>query len=81
VTADEIKIAKAFRAVRISQKQPKTLKLTSDLCSMAENRPTNNLTNNQHAALLNLAIKFRRQIAPEIVELARSLKAQLGPSA
>jgi hypothetical protein len=81
VTADEIKIAKAFRAVRISQKQPKTLKLASDLCSMAENRPTNHLTIRQHAAMLDLAIRFRRQIAPEIVDLARSLKAQLEQSA
>lgn len=80
MTADEIRIAKAFRAVRISQMQPKTLKLASDLCSMAENRPTSHMTTRQHEALLDLAIRFRRQIAPEVVELARTLKAQIGRS-
>jgi hypothetical protein len=81
VTADEIKIAKSFGAVRISPMQPKTLKLASDLCSMAENRPTNHLTTKQHAAMLELAIRFRRQIAPETVELAQKLKVQLEHSA
>jgi hypothetical protein len=80
VTADEIKIARAFGAVRISPMSPKTLKLATDLCSMAENRPTNNLTTRQHEALLDLAIRFRRQIAPDVVELARTLKAQIGRS-
>jgi hypothetical protein len=81
VTADEIKIAKAFGAVRISPMQPKTLKMASDFCSMAQNRPTSHLTNAQHAALLGIAIRFRRQIAPETVELAQKLKAQLEQSA
>jgi hypothetical protein len=80
VTADEIKIARAFGAVRISPMQPKTLKLASDLCSMAQNRPTSHLTTRQHVAMLDLAIRFRRQIAPEVVELARTLKAQMGTS-
>ena len=81
MTADEIKIAKSFGAVRISRMQPKTLKLASDLCSMAENRPTSHLTTRQHAAMLELAIRFRRQIALETVELAQKLKAQLEQSA
>lgn len=81
MTADELTIAKSFRAVKFGLAGTRTHKLAMDLCLMAENRPTTNLTNRQHAAMLRIAIRFRRQIAPETLALAQKLKEQMVRSA
>ena len=81
MTADELLIARSFRAVKFGMAGTRTHKLAMNLCLMAENRPTSNLTNKQHAAMLRIATRFRRQIAPETLALVAKLKAQLEQSA
>jgi hypothetical protein len=43
---------------------------------MAINHPHHELTERQRAAIIDIAIKYRRQIPVAVVDLARSLKGE-----
>jgi len=75
VTPDEIKIATAFYAVTFPP-STKTKSLAASLARMATDRPDHELSVRQRAALLDIAIKYCRQIPVELVDLARTLKGE-----
>lgn len=75
MTADEINICRAFNCVTFPI-GTNAKRLALNMADQAEMRPEAKLTPRQRAAILEIAIRFRRQIPGEIVELAKKLKAE-----
>lgn len=73
MTADEIKICRAFSGV-VFVPGSRTKRLALDLARDAEINPTYALSERQRAVVLSIAIRYRRQLPGEIVDLAKTLK-------
>lgn len=54
-----------------------TKRFARDMAFMAEHSPLNPLTPKQSAYLCKVAIRYRRQVAPDVVEVARRMLAEL----
>lgn len=75
MTPDEIKICTSLGSVTfipgIGAKR-----LAKNMADMAARNPGYELTERQRAAVLDIAIKFRRQLPADVVALARRLKGE-----
>lgn len=75
MTPDEITIAKALPSI-VFVPGIRAKSLARDLAAMAIHFPNVKLTARQRAAMLDIAITYRRQLPDEIVALARSLRGE-----
>lgn len=54
-----------------------TKRFAREMAFIAEHSPLNPLTPKQSAYLCKVAIRYRRQVAPDVVEVARRMLAEL----
>lgn len=54
-----------------------TKRFAREMAEMAEHNPLNPLTPKQARYLCQIAVKFRRQVAPDVVEAARRMLAEM----
>lgn len=54
-----------------------TKRFAREMAEMAEHNPLNPLTPKQSAYLCKVAIRYRRQVAPDVVEVARRVLAEM----
>lgn len=73
MTPDQIKILTALSRATFFPGST-TKRLVQNLAGIAERNPDHKLTDKQHAAIVDIAIKYRRQIPADVVAIARELK-------
>ena len=71
MTDNEIRIVRALKDVNFFPGS-KSKSLVRSLNAQADSRPEKELTPAQRAAVLSIAVRFRRQVDPAIVDLAES---------
>lgn len=78
MTESERLIARAIRPGLVTYHPgTRTKGFARDMAYMADNRPLEPLTPKQAAYLCQVAIKFRRQVPADIVEVARRTLAEM----
>jgi hypothetical protein len=75
MTAEEIKIARALREVNMPFAS-KTKSIVLVIALQARTHPDKDLTPAQRSAMVSIALKYRRQLAEEVVTLAQTMKAE-----
>lgn len=78
MTHDEITVARAIAPSRVTYAPGiGTKRFARDMQFLADHSPERELTPKQHKYLVDVAVRFRRQIPREVVALARRRQAEL----
>lgn len=75
MTEDQIKICRAFKNVTFPP-GTRTKRMALDLARDTDAAPMFELSPRQHEVILNIAIKYRRQLPADVVALALKLRGE-----